>query len=344
VGKNKDTGGLVTKIFEQASRGGQARRDRMTPEERSEAARIAAQARWDKEPSIYPRETHTGVLEIVPGYAIQCGVLENKIRVLSSRGLGRAFGSKKTGVESGAPKLPPFLASPGIKPFIPDDLMVRLASPILYRPKQGGRLGRGYEATLLPKLCGVILDADKAKPVRPKELVDTANALIRALAGVAIIALVDEVTGHQAERVRDELQQLLKAYVVEEMHPWLKMFPDDFFRQIYRLMGWQFKEGCAKRPQYIGKLINGWIYERLPTPVLPKLRQLNPASDGHRRWKHTQFLTDDIGVPHLGQQVASVTTLMRASGDLKMFERLLINAFPKPRDQLNLGLPEQFDD
>ena len=83
--------------------------------------------------SIYPKETHTGVLEIVPGYAIKCGVLDNKIRVLSSRGLGRAFGSKKTGVESGAPKLPPFLASPSIKPFIPEDLMVRLASASVIR-------------------------------------------------------------------------------------------------------------------------------------------------------------------------------------------------------------------
>jgi hypothetical protein len=330
------------------SKGGRNRRDNMTPEERSESARQAAVARWEKkrerEPSPYPRETHAGFLEIIPGSPFRCGVLENKVRVFSTRGIGAAFGSRKTGVESGAPKLPPFLGSPAIKPFIPEDLMVRLASPIIYRPKHGGRVAYGYEATLLPKLCGVILDADKAKSVKPRELVETANALIRALAGVAIIALVDEATGHQAERVRDELQQILKAYVVEEMQPWIRMFPDDFFRQIYRLMGWQFKEGCAKRPQYIGKLINHWVYERLPTPVLPKLRQLNPSVNGRRRYKMAQFLTDDIGIPHLGQQVASVTTLMRASSDIKMFERLIVNAFPKHDEQLNLRLPERFDD
>lgn len=39
--------------------------------------------------------------------------------------------------------------------------MVRLISPLQYKPKHGGRTAYGYEATLLPRICEVILDARK---------------------------------------------------------------------------------------------------------------------------------------------------------------------------------------
>lgn len=120
------------------------------------------------------------------------------------------------------------------------------------------------------------------------------------------------------------------------MRPWISVFPNEFFKQIYRLHGWAFKEGNFKRPQYVGKLINEWIYGRLPKPVLPELRHRNPAVEGRRRHKHHQFLTEDTGIPHLDKQISSVTTLMRASRDKKMFEALLTNAFPLEGEQMHL--------
>jgi hypothetical protein len=219
---------------------------------------------------------------------------------------------------------------------------VRLNSPTIYRQKTSG-IAYGYEADLLPKICGVILDAHKAGALRSTQqyLVDRAEVMIRAFATVGVIALIDEATGYQAERARDELQRLLEAYVVEEMRPWIPVFPEEFFRQVYRLQRWQYKEGTAKTPRYVGKLINEWIYKRLPKPVLPELQKRNPALDGRRRHKHHQFLTEDTGIPHLDRQIASVVTLMRISPNRDVFERHLVDAFPKPGDQGHLPVFEE---
>ena len=83
--------------------------------------------------------------------------------------------------------------------------MARLNSPIPYRAKHGGRSAFGYDAKLLPQICEVILDAEKAGVLRinQKRFADMANLLIRGFAHVGIIALVDEATGYQ--EIRDRL-------------------------------------------------------------------------------------------------------------------------------------------
>src|SRR5205814_1919222 len=159
----------------------------------------------------------------------------------------------------------------------------------------------GYEATLLPRICEAILDADKAGTLRAnqKHLAEAAQLLIRGFAHVGIIALVDEATGYQDERPADELRRILEAYISEELRPWVKRFPNEFFKQIYRLHGWEYREGNHKHPQYVGRLINILIYDPLPPGVLTELQARNPTNErGRRRWKHHQLLTEDIGDPH----------------------------------------------
>lgn len=90
--------------------------------------------------------------------------LENGTRVFSRRGVGRAFGSRQTGINDGALEIPPFLGSKALFPFISEYLMVRLKSPIEYLPKHGGRSAIGYEASILPAICEAILDAKKRQP------------------------------------------------------------------------------------------------------------------------------------------------------------------------------------
>lgn len=221
-----------------------------------------------------------------------------------------------------------------------------LKSPVRYRPKQGGGgIGMGYPATALPDICGVVMDASDSPSFRDTQgyLLASAKMLLKAFAKVGVIALVDEATGYQADRVRDELQKILAAYIAEEMQPYVKKFPVEFFRQVYRLQGWEFKEGRAARPGYVGKLINEWIYDRLPSPVLPKLQELNPSENGRRKHKHHQFLTEDTGVPNLDKQIASVTALMRAARNLSEFDRMVAAAFPKRGDQGTMNVDEPDD-
>ncbi len=316
-----------------ASKGGLARAAALSSEDRKEIARAAAEARWGMLSSL-PRETHGGTLHI-GDKEIACAVLDNGLRVLSTRGVNRAMGSKTTGSpggdRNGAPHLPRFLASESIKPFISNELMARLIAPIEYRPRLGGRTAFGYEAGLLPDICKVLLAARKGQKLKRNQmhLADTAELLIEGLAHVGIIALVDEATGYQAERAKDELFRILEAYISRALLPWTRRFPDAFFKEIYRLNGWKFQEGNHLHPRMVGKMVNQLVYEQLPKGVLTELRQRNPVMpSGYRRWKHHQLLSEHIGQPHLSNQVATVVALMRASDTKHEFERLFSRAFP----------------
>lgn len=125
------------------------------------------------------------------------------------------------------------------------------------------------------------LDARAAGKLNTKQqsVAAAAEVLARGLARVGIIALVDEATGYQEVRARDELRRILEKYVQAEFRPWLKTFPDDFFREIYRLQGWEYKPGTSKRIPYVGKLVNKYVYEQLPDGVLDELCRLNPRTE-----------------------------------------------------------------
>jgi hypothetical protein len=207
-----------------------------------------------------------------------------------------------------------------------------LTSRIRYKSKRGPIVW-GYEAAVLPRICETILDAKKAGVLWPRQqyLADTAELLIRALAHVGIIALVDEATGYQAERDRDALHKILEAYIAKELLPWTQRFPNEFYQQMFRLQGWQYSPLSTKRPRRVAQLTVRIVYEKLPPGVLDELRRKNPViQDGRRRHKLFQFLTEDIGNPHLERHLASVTTLMRISPDQKTFDKLLEKAFPTP--------------
>jgi hypothetical protein len=328
-----------------AAEGGRARAAALPAEDRSAIAVRAAEARW----GAIPRATHAG--ELVIGDArIACAVLETGKRLLTQetflKAVGRAGKAKggkgsKALVAQSTPGLPPFLAAENLEQFITDSLR-EAATPIMFRGVRGNR-AFGYEATLLPKVCEVYLRArDEGELLdSQKHIAKQADTLMRGLAHVGIIALVDEATGYQEQRAKDELAQILAAYVSEELRPWVKTFPDEFFRQIYRLQNWPYRAGNAKRTPYVGRLINKYVYEPLPPGVLDELRLRNPVTErGYRKHKHFQLLTADTGDLHLDRQIATVTTLMRVSTDKNQFDELFDRAFQKAyQERLPLVIP-----
>lgn len=176
-----------------------------------------------------------------------------------------------------------------------------------------------------------------------RHIADRCAVLLTGFSKVGIIALIDEATGYQDERARNELQQILSAYIAEELRPWVQRFPHTFFKELFRLYGWQYKEGSVKRPKYAGKFINDAIYENLPPPVLPKLKELNPVLGKGRKRKHHQHLTDETGIPHLDDTIKAVTVLMRVSTSKAEFWRLFRRQFPKPGQSRELELPYRSD-
>lgn len=280
---------------------------------------------------------------------LRCAVLNDETRVLTQKtflqAIGRSGPSGGQAQKGAIANLPFFLSNPKLKPFISDDL-ARSLSPILFRPlkgsggrqtTEGGKGGMGYavglNATVFADVCCVFVEARDKGQLNSKaqhRIAEKCDRLLRGLAGVGIIALIDEVTGYQYERDRTDLQRILAACVNPVFLPWTERFTQEFFRQLFRLRGWQFSPPQPKKPQFVGKLINDLVYKQLPPGVLETLREKNPANErGRRRYKDHQFLTGDIGNPHLEKQVVAVTTLMKASSNWRNFERSFNRVFPR---------------
>ncbi len=272
---------------------------------------------------------------------IPCYVLEDEKRVLVQTGLIKALGmSPGTGSRSisGGDRLVKFVAGKAINPFIPNELTEMITSPIKFKMPSGG-IAYGYEATILGNICDAVLEARKNGKLQKQQLhiADRCEILMRGFAQVGIIALVDEATGYQEIRRRDDLHKILEAYISKELLPWTKRFPNEFYEHLFRLQGWQYNPVSVKRPKLVGKLTEDIVYKRLPPGILDELKKRNPKTGkGHRRYKHFQFLTEDIGHPHLIKHLASVTTLMRISPNWRKFNSYLQRAHPIPNEQLLL--------
>lgn len=314
---------------------------RLSATERSAIARRAAAARWG---TTIVQATHSGELQI-GDRTIACAVLEDHTRVISQATLLTALGRArraKGGGERGEEGT--ILFAGNLRPFISRDLEEMLSNPITYTLPQGGR-ALGYPAEILPAVCEVYLAAEAEGDVILKSqqrALAASKILVRGLARVGITALIDEATGYQEVRARDDLQRILEAYVAAEFRPWVKAFPDEFFQQIYRLMGWEYRPGTSKRTPLVGKLINKFIYDQLPEGVHEELRRVNPRTEkGWRAHKHHQHLTADTGNVHLDRQISTVTTLMRMARDREEFEEFFERAFPPAQQRLPLDVAKR---
>lgn len=122
-----------------ASKGGKARAAKMTPEERSEASRRAAEARWAAK---LPKATHMGELNLA-GHNIACAVLGDGRRVISQQSFIQAIGrtgSLRTAARTEDGdffKTPAFLAADNLKPYVDRYLESASTTPIVYRPIRG---------------------------------------------------------------------------------------------------------------------------------------------------------------------------------------------------------------
>lgn len=312
------------------SQGGVARAENLTPEQRHQIASDAAKTRWAT--SDLPIATHTGRLKI--GEAdIPCAVLNNGMRVLTENGISVALGSrsgaskraKKASTGDWAPT-PLFLAPYNLKSFISNDLEVGPLTPISYR--NGRQLAVGYDARALPAICEVWLKARSAGALKEQQLERAyrAELLIRGLADLGIVALVDEATGYQAQRDRDELQKILSAYIAPSLLPWTERFPQDFFKEMFRVFGWNWpvQDGGAypgpKGPRYSGKLIRRLIFDNLPPGVLEELDRLNPPNDKwQRKNRMSSLMTSEVGNDHVRGLVIVITTLFEISENKAQF-------------------------
>lgn len=287
------------------------------------------------------KATHQGKV-LIGEKELNCAVLEDGTRILSRTAIFKAFGRTQRGRKKDEIRqlnMPSFIDAKNLQPFISEDLMGKLI-PIKYQTKTGSEAD-GYKAEILPLLCDVYLQARQQNGLTPQQmpLAFASEILVRSLSKIGILALVDEATGYQYDRERDELQKILAAYIRKELLPWTKRFPDEFYKEMFRLKKWEYK-GTPK-PSYVGKLTNYLVYEQLPEGVLEELENKNPIIDNKRwrRYRHHQYLTQETGIPHLDKHLVSIITLMRVCDTWEQFDKMFRKAFNIPY-QIEIEFPE----
>ncbi|KAF0674379.1 P63C domain-containing protein, partial [Profundibacterium mesophilum] len=193
------------------------------------------------------------------------------------------------------------------------------------------------------EICDIWLQARQDGALNPQQAdrAQAAEIVMRGLADLGIIGLVDEATGYQDTRDHDALQAILDKYLQKEFAAWAKRFPDAFYREIFRLRGWSWNAMSVARPGVVGRYTNDIVYQRLAPGILEELQAMNPTTEeGRRSRRHHQFLTEDIGHPALAQHLHAVIGLMRASATWEQFKTMLDRAFPKKGTQLELLLDD----
>lgn len=334
--------------------GGKARAESLSDEERSAIAKKGADARWRKPDGGVIRATHAGTL-VLGDKELACANLPDGRRVISEKtilaALGRGYSGyysqRDANTDTPSAVHPNYLGPAVLKEYIPDDLTDLLSKPIAYSlPESKAVVFKGIVASALVDICSVWIRARAEGKLKGAPLLRTAaqaEILLLGLAKVGIDALIDEATGFQADRDKDELQKLLQKYLSQEALKWMRAFPPEFFNQVYRLRGWKRPLQLNAHSPEFGKIINKYIYDRLPEGVHKELRKRNPKTEsGYRKYKHHQFLTEDIGQPDLQAHLQKVIGLMQASLSWDEFKELFGRVFfPNAGNQPSLGLKEE---
>ena len=320
--------------------GGRARAKKLSPEERRAIARNAANAKWEKAGKVIPKASYEGILTI-GDMEIPCAVLEDGTRVLTQSGvmiaLGRARQAKGRQYYDSDVNLPAFLTAKNLKTFIPQELTVT-SSQIEFKTL-GGQRAFGYRAELLPKVCGVFLDADASGVLdhTQKHIAERAMILIRGFASVGIIALIDEATGYQYERPRRDLEEYLKKFLSESLRRWVRTFPGDYFKHLCRLKGVQLRPDM-KLPQYFGHLTNDLVWRRIAPGLLKALKERRSERGSPSNKLHS-WTSEELGKPELLMHLGTVVGLMKLNTDYDVFHKQLDAVAPVFPDE-----PGLFDD
>lgn len=338
------------------SAGGKARRDALSSEQRKEIAASAAKARWEKikqAKEIKALQAQAPLPDVlktkrsgevrIGSWFVPCFVLENDLRVISQRALMEIMEIRGRSGKAGD-RLLGFLHHPALEALQTfKEIKLAISEPVRFIIPTGFT-AYGYSGETVVDYCRAILQARKTGFIGGETFnrcAAVAEALVASVAKVGIIALIDEATGHQDVRARDDLQKHLERFLKKEFAAWAKRFPDEFYIEMFRLRGWQWQGMKINRPQCVGGYTNDIVYSRLTPGLLEELQRLNPSNEiGLRHHRHHQHLTADVGHPELQMHLYAVLGFMRASNTWASFIHLLDKSFPRIGDTFALKLDD----
>jgi hypothetical protein len=227
-----------------------------------------------------------------------------------------------------------YLRSQSLRPYIDVESISKQTNQFSIPGTQ--YLGNGYEATLLLDICDAYLRAREAGALAPNQhdLAKQAEIITRACAKVGIIALIDEATGYQAFRKKQELQLKLQAFIAEDLQEWALTFPQEFWFELARLEGIHYSP--RSRPLRWGRYIMAFVYDAVDGDVGKELRKKNP--DPHFGQNHHQWLKE-FGKQKVHDQIERVITIMKLCDNMDDFKQKFARVFKKTAisDQLTFG-------
>jgi hypothetical protein len=312
------------------SLGGLARKEKLSPERRREIAKGAAAARYAPAvPGEMPEADYQGKLPI-GDVALDCYVLNDGRRLFHKRGLAKALLLKSAGGNA----FMKTISRKGLGSEVPEELWQKIEKPIVFKPMNGDP-AHGYEATVLIDICDAIWEANKRGKLTPRQafLALQAEVILRSAAKVGIVALIDEATGYIRDKKKAEYRELFQDFIRTEFRQWEREFPDTFFDMIYRLYNLRRSNG-NRHPQFFGKFIRKYIYAPLANSngaILELLDEKNPVvySNGGRRYKMTQYLSEVIGLPAFRAHLWQVIGIGNSTRSKEGFDRGFNLAFPQ---------------
>jgi hypothetical protein len=331
------------KRTEFASKGGKARANVLTPEERKEIARNAVLARWEKagkarqaeanetveldadaqETNVDDKTDHVvselpysmfqGTLDLGER-TVNCYVLNDLRRVISQSGIvsilggGRDSGNLQRYLQRNPLFSNGYTAGPTIAFVIPGNPTEAI----------------GYDGTVLIEICSKYLEAREQNLLRPnqQEIAKRCEIVIRSCAKLGIIALIDEATGYQEFRAKNALQLKFKAFIADELQEWAQMFPTEFWIELARLEGVHYSP--RNRPLRWGKYIMIFVYDAIDSDVGKYLREKNP--NPHFLRNHHQWLKK-YGRDKVHDQIERVVTIMKLCNSMDEFKRRFARVF-----------------
>jgi len=276
-----------------------------------------------------PEARWPGVL-VIGDTELPVYVLDDGRRVISRTGAVSALAGPVGG------NLDNYLKVEGVRPYLPTNLadqMIRFTIPGVVN-----KTVQGMNAETFLDVCRAYVmarDNDLLRTERQAEIAIKAGMFLAACANVGLIALIDEATGYQYERVQDALRLKLKLYLEDEMRKWEKTFPDELWREFGRLTNW--KGALHERPKYWGRLVMELVYEYLDPDVAEWLRRNTPKPQ-HGQNYH-QWLSSQYGLRKLIEHLWMLIGMASACHSMAELRRKMAEKYGRMPLQYTLFLP-----
>jgi len=258
-------------------------------------------------------------------------VLDDESRVISRTGASGLLAGRPVGG-----KLESYLSTVAIRPYLPTDVMDNMIEFTL--PGVTNKTVLGITAETFLEICRAYArarDDGALTTSTQRDIGVRAGMFLAACAKTGLIALIDEVTGHQYDRAEDALRLKLNLYLEQEMRKWEKTFPDDLWKEFGRLTNW--KGTLHERPKYWGKLVMELVYDYLDPDVADWLRKNNPQPQKGRNYH--QWLSSQYGLKKLVEHLWMLIGMASACHSITELKQKMGEKFGRVPIQYTMYLP-----